>query len=128
MATTNHDLEYSFIRNYPHTSNSMTKLLTAMADAYNNKGKQSFFGHDKGLKSYEKFEKRLKELIKSMILDELIPLSISKNDCRKACIDTINLAIKIWPNWNDAYSFADEYFVQNKKDANFRIKQFLRDV
>ena len=63
MATTDYELESIFSENHPHTSNAIQKLLMAMADVYNHRGKRSFFGHDKGLKSYEKFHKRLKELI-----------------------------------------------------------------
>ena len=53
MATTDSELESIFCENHPHTSNAIQKLLMAMADVYNHRGKRSFFGHDKGLKSYE---------------------------------------------------------------------------
>ena len=126
MATTDSELESIFCENHPHTSNAIQKLLMAMEDVYNHRGKRSFFGHDKGLKSYEKFDKRLKELINCMILDELIPLDISSNDCRRACCDTINMAMKIWPNWHEAYAFAREYFDKKPNEANSRIEKLLR--
>ena len=49
MATTDYELESIFSENHPHTSNAIQKLLMAMADVYNHRGKRSFFGHDKGL-------------------------------------------------------------------------------
>ena len=44
----------------------------AMADAYNNRGKTSFFGNDKGLKSYIKFEEKLKGALFALTMDGLV--------------------------------------------------------
>lgn len=59
MASANWALAGQLQARMPHTYTGMEHLIMAMADSYNNRGKTSFFGHDKGLKSYLKFEEKL---------------------------------------------------------------------
>ena len=44
----------------------------AMADAYNNRGKTSLFSHDRGLKSYKKYEEKLKDTLIAFSMESSI--------------------------------------------------------
>jgi hypothetical protein len=97
----------------------------AMADAYNNKGKASFFGHDKGLKSYIKFESKLKEALIALTMDGIVSRSSSSEEYREALITVTARWFEIFPNWNDANAFAYEKFVSNPADARQLIASLV---
>lgn len=100
----------------PHTYNALQKLVMAMADVSKNTGKKTFFGRDKGQESYDKFQKLLRATIQCMVLDSVIKESTSTEEV----IDELKNKIKhfqmAYPNWQDAYFFAD-WFFENKEDA-----------
>lgn len=101
----------------PHTYTAMEHLIMAMADAYNNKGKKSIFGHDKGLKSHQKFEDKLRDTLLAMAIDGLV----SRTDLASIYLEKLLLVLDAWeqifPNWPDAQIFAQEHLRSNKQDA-----------
>jgi len=50
----------------------MEHLALAMDKACDNRGKTSFLGHDKELKSYLKFEEKLRDTLLAMVMDGLL--------------------------------------------------------
>lgn len=117
MASANWALAGQLQARMPHTYTAMEHLIMAMADAYNNHGKTSFFGYDKGLKSYLKFEEKLKNTLLAMTLDGLV----SRTDTSKKYLEGLLLVLDAWhqtfPNWPDAESFVREKFRSNENEA-----------
>ena len=66
MASANWAMASQLQARLPHTYTAIEHLVMAMADAHNNQGKTNFFGQDKGLKSYMKFEEKLKGALLAM--------------------------------------------------------------
>ncbi len=97
----------------------------AMADAFNNRGKTSIFGYDKGLKSHLKFEEKLKNALLAMTLDGVV----SRTDTSKKFLDALLLVIDTWqqifPNWPDAEAYAYEKFRANEKEARKLISSLI---
>jgi len=56
METTNWDTADIFQNECPHTFNSLQHLVMSMAKVFNNRGKKSIFGKDKGLAAYKSFK------------------------------------------------------------------------
>ncbi len=109
----------------PHTYTAMEHLIMAMADAYNNRGKTSFFGNDKGLKSYIKFEEKLKNALLALALDGLV----SRTDTSKKYLEGLLLVLDAWqtifPNWPDAEAFAFEKLRVNEQEARKLISSLI---
>jgi hypothetical protein len=109
----------------PHTYTAMEHLIMAMADAYNNRGKTNFFGQDKGLKSYVKFEEKLKNLLLAMVLDGFI----ARTDTSKKYLAGLLLLLDAWqqlfPNWPDADAFALEKLRANEHEARKLISLLI---
>ncbi len=109
----------------PHTYAAFEHLIMSMADAHNNKGKSTFFGYDKGLKSYVKFEERLKNSLIAMTLDGLVSRFDSAEEFRSMLVSLIALWFEIFPNWNDAEAFAREKFTKNPTEARKLIAMLI---
>ena len=109
----------------PHTYTAMEHLIMAMADADNNRGKTSFFGHDKGLKSYLKFEEKLKNALLAMVMDGLL----KRSDSAATYLEKLLLVIDAWeaifPNWPDAHAFAYEELRSNPSEARKLITNLI---
>ena len=125
MATTDHQKERWLVDQAPHTANALTKLIMAMASVQKNLGKKTIFGHDKGLSSYQKFEQKFRDLLSCMILDGLISMTTESDECLAKVVSLIGFATEVWPNWPDAYAFANEFFVENSDQAERRINQLM---
>ncbi len=125
MATTDWDLAGTFQTRFPHTFNSLQKLVMAMAAYEKNRGKKTLFGKDKGLTAYKKFEDVLKDTLLAMVVDGAVARNIGAKECRETLTEMIAAFAEVFPNWQDAYSFADNYFIQNATTAEDRIKQML---
>lgn len=93
----------------------------SMADAYNNRGKTSIFGYDKGLKSYMKFEEKLKGALIAMTMDGLVHRFDSSDKFRDALLLVIAAWFEVFPNWPDAESFAHEKLTANPTEAKRMI-------
>ena len=109
----------------PHTYTAMEHLIMAMADAYNNKGKTSFFGNDKGLKSYLKFEEKYKNALLAMTLDGILSRGDSAEKYRESIIAVISQWIEIFPNWPDANAYGYEKIMKNPKEARQLISNLI---
>jgi hypothetical protein len=106
----------AFQNKFPHTYTAMEHLIMAMADAYNNRGKTSFFGYDKGLKSHKKYEDKLKDVLLSMSMDGLVARSASASEYRQEFLRILMAWFEIFPNWPDAAAFSVEQ-MKNENEA-----------
>jgi hypothetical protein len=125
MATTDWDLADTFQTRFPHTFNSLQKLVMAMAAYEKNRGKKTLFGKDKGLDAYKKFEGVLKDTLLAMVVDGAVARNIGAKECRETLTEMIAAFAEVFPNWQDAYSFADNYFIRDAATAEDRIQQML---
>lgn len=125
MATTDWDLADTFQTRFPHSFNSLQKLVMAMADYEKNRGKKTIFGKDKGLNAYKKFEDVLRDTLLAMVVDGAVARDVGAKDCRETLTEMIGAFAEVFPNWPDAYSFAENYFIHNAKTAEARIQQML---
>ncbi len=97
----------------------------AMADAYNNRGKTSFFGHDKGLKSYLKFEEKLKNALLAMAMDGLLKRSDPAATYLEKLLAVIDAWETIFPNWPDARAFAYDKLRSNPSEARKLVANLI---
>jgi len=109
----------------PHTYTALEHLIMAMADAHNNHGKTNFFGSDKGLKSYIKFEEKLKGALLAMTLDGVVLRTAPANEFREALQTLVGVWFEIFPNWPDAQIFAWEKIFKNSKVGNQLIRTLI---
>jgi len=126
MATTNWDLAGTFQTRFPHTFSALQKLVMAMAAYQKNRGGKTIFGKDKGLDSYRKFESVLRDTLLAMVVDGAVERNVKAKVCRETLTEMIAAFAEVFPNWQDAYSFADEYFTKNAVTAEDRIGAMLR--
>ncbi|UTW52394.1 hypothetical protein KFF05_03185 [bacterium SCSIO 12827] len=122
MATTNYESLPILQEAIPHTFNSLQKLVMAMAKFQKNRGKKTFFGRDKGREAWEFFEQELKKTMTSMFMDGVVDRSSAPDTVREKLIECIGAFAAIFPNWQDSYGFAEEFFIENKSTANDVIK------
>ncbi len=106
----------------PHTFNSLQKFVMAMAKFQKHRGKKTLFGRDKGREAWEVFEQELKKIMTSMFMDGVVNRSASPDQVREKLIECIGAFAAVFPNWQDAYGFAEEFFVDDKETANDVIK------
>lgn len=125
MPTTDWDLADTFQTRFPHTFNALQKLVVAMAAYQKDRGKKTVFGKDKGLNAYKKFENVLRDTLLAMVLDGAVRRNVSAKECRETLAEMISAFAEVFPNWQDAYSYADEYFVRDAPAAEDRIQQML---
>lgn len=125
MASANWQAASALQVRIPHTYTAFEHLVMAMADAYNNRGKTSFFGHDKGLKSYLKFEEKLKNALIAMTLDGLVQRFDSSEKFLDALLLVVDAWFQIFPNWPDAQAFAHEKLIANPMDARRLISSLI---
>jgi hypothetical protein len=126
MAITDWTNAAAFQANFPHTFNSLQHLVMAMADFVNNRGKKSFFGKDKGLAAYKKFEDKFRDTLLAMVLDGIIERNAPPSRARAELIKAIELFAATFPNWQEAYAFANEFLVGSAKAAEERIQSAMR--
>ncbi len=125
MATTNWTTAASFQAECPHTFNALQHLVMAMADLSKNRGMKSIFGKDKGLAALEKFESKLADTLLALVLDGAIDRDEDPTSARETLLNAIGMFQEAFPNWQDAYSFAQEYFVGSAATAEARIAATL---
>ena len=109
----------------PHTYTAMEHLIMAMADAFNNRGKTTFFGNDKGLKSYLKFEDKLRNALLAMTLDGFVVRTDSSKKYLEALLLVLDAWQQIFPNWPDAEAFAYEKLRSNEIEAQKLISSLI---
>ena len=126
MATTNWTTAEAFQANFPHTFNSLQHLVMSMADFVHSRGKKSFFGKDKGLAAYKKFEDKFRLTLFAMVLDGVIERNAVPSRTRAELIKAIELFAATIPNWQEAYAFAKEFLVDSAAVAEDRIQSAMR--
>jgi hypothetical protein len=109
----------------PHTYTAMEHLIMAMSDASNNRGKTSFFGHDKGLKSYLKLEEKLRNALLAMVMDGFISRFDSAKEFHEKLLLVIDAWEAIFPNWPDAHTFAYEKLRASSADGRKLISALI---
>ena len=109
----------------PHTYTAMEHLVMAMADAHNNQGKTNFFGQDKGLKSYMKFEEKLKGALLAMTMDGIASRAQPADEFRKTLQEVVEAWFHIFPNWPDAQTFAIQKIFGDKNAGNQLIRMLI---
>ena len=125
MASANWALASQLQARIPHTYTAMEHLVMAMADAHNNQGKTSFFGHDKGLKSYIKFEEKLKGALIAMTMDGLMSRAQTADEFRDTLQTVMITWFDIFPNWPDAQTFAIQKIFGDKNTGNQLIRMLI---
>ena len=125
MASTNWAMASQLQARLPHTYTAMEHLIMAMADAHNSKGKTTFFGNDKGLKNYIKFEEKLKGVLLAMTLDGIASRAQSANEFRETLESVVIAWFGIFPNWPDAQIFAADKIFINPHVGNQLIRSLI---
>lgn len=125
MASANWALASQLQARIPHTYTAMEHLVMAMADAHNNQGKTSFFGQDKGLKSYMKFEEKLKGALLAMTMDGIASRAQPADEFRKTLQEVVEAWFQIFPNWPDAQTFAIQKIFGDKNTGNQLIRMLI---
>jgi hypothetical protein len=125
MATTNWTTASAFEAQFPHTFNSLQHLVMAMEGFANNRGKRSFFGKDKGLAAYKKFEDKFRDTLLAMVLDGIIERNDPPSKARNELIAAIMVFMVAFPNWQHAYAFAKEYLVDSAALTEDRIQSLM---
>ncbi len=118
MAQTNYELMERLNSTMPHTFNSLQQLVMRMADYSKNKNNWTWWGKNKARTMWARFEEELKNTITSMYLDEIIERNASSDETRENLCMSIEIFAKAFPNWQDAYSFAEQLFKQSPDKAN----------
>ena len=125
MASANWAMSSQLQARLPHTYTAMEHLVMAMADAHNNQGKTSFFGHDKGLKSYMKFEEKLKGALIAMTMDGIATRAQPADEFRETLQEVVEAWFQIFPNWPDAQTFAIQKIFRDKNAGNQLIRMLI---
>ena len=109
----------------PHTYTAMEHLIMAMEDAHNNRGKTSFFGNDKGLKSHLKFEEKLKGALIAMTMDGIASRASPASDFRETLQTIVETWGQIFPNWPAAHAFAAEKIFSIPRNGDQLIRSLI---
>ena len=125
MASANWAMANQLQARLPHTYTAMEHLVMAMADAHNNQGKTNFFGQDKGLKSYMKFEEKLKGALIAMTMDGIATRTQPADEFRKTLQEVMEAWFQIFPNWPDAQTFAIQKIFRDKNAGNQLIRMLI---
>lgn len=111
---------------YPHTFAGMQKLVMAMADVERDVGKKTWFGRDKGAIAYDKFLSSLKQTIIGLTLDGQITEASDSDEVVLALEGALSKFAMAFPNWLDAYGFANTFFSLNNKSNYTALINRLR--
>ncbi len=125
MASANWAAASQLQTSLPHTYTAMEHLIMAMADAYNNHGKTTFFGNDKGLKSYMKFEEKLKGALLAMTMDGLVSRAATADEFREKLKTVVDAWFGIFPNWSDAQTFSADKIFNSSQAGNQLIRSLI---
>lgn len=126
MATTDWGVAAELQAICPHTFQALQHLVQAMAKAKASRGKRGFFGGNKEQAAMDEFELQLKTTIVALSLDNMISLEDPPHFIRGKLVQAIVGFSKAFPNWQDAYSFAHEYFVESAEAADRRIQAIMQ--
>jgi hypothetical protein len=122
---TNYEGARVFQGKRPHTYTALEHLIMAMEGAEKNKGKTTWLGHDRGLKSYQKFEEKLKDALLALVLDGLVERHAPAEGYLQALCSSLYYWSNYFPNWPKAYTFATEKFFFDKEGAKHLIHHLV---
>jgi len=88
-----------------------------MADYRKAENAWTWWGKKKSLKAWMELEAALKETIVALFLDEIIDRDAPSNDVVIAIYGCIVRFAEVFPNWKDAYSYAEVLFVHSPDKA-----------
>lgn len=125
MATSNYKLAQVFHSQFPHTFNALQSLVMTMDKYYKVRNKSTIFGRDRGLKAFKKFEAQLKNSLYALVLDNVVSRNASASSYYENLMEMIASFMNLFPNWQDGYAFATEYFINNKDESIDRIKKIM---
>ena len=126
MPTTNWTTVAALQEQCPHTHTALQHLVMAMAGVHKNRGKKSLFGKDKGLAAYKKFEEKLEDCVLAMVLDEIFARNAPASVVLENLLSALQAFAAAYPNWQDAYAYAHEFFVESEEVAEDRIANLMR--
>ena len=66
-----------------------------------------------------------------MVLDGIVTRNVDAKKCCEELVSVIVAFSEVFPNWQDAYSYASEYFTDTNgdilKSAEDRVRDILRE-
>ena len=101
----------------PNAFTAITKLIMAMAGVTKDSGKKTLFGKDKGEKAFSKFLAILKEALDAMTTDGVIQSSTPTEEVIEIIESKLKEFSTAYPDWEDGYSFAANFFGDQRKAA-----------
>ena len=113
MKTSDYDKAHQLNKEMPHTFNCLQELVMRMADYSKHKSAWTWWGKKRSLKAWIRFEAALKEIIVAMFLDGIVDRDAPANEIGIAIHGSIRKFEEVFPNWQDAYSFAEVLFVHS---------------
>ena len=105
------------LKTMPTAFAKLTKLIMAMTSVKQDSGKKTLFGKDKGAKAFSKFLAILKETLDAMVVDGVIKTSDSSEDVITTLESKLDEFSAVYPDWADGYSFAANFFGEQRKAA-----------
>ena len=76
--------------------------------------------------AYKKFEEKLKDTLLAMVLDGVIERNAAPSHTRTERIKAIEVFAATFPNWQEAYAFANEFLMDSAAVAEDRIQSAMR--
>lgn len=117
MATSDYDMAMQLNAEMPHTFNCLQTLIMRMADYRKAENAWTWWGKKKSMKAWMELEVALKETIVALFLDGIIDRDAPSNQVATAVHGCIHRFAEVFPNWQDAYSFAEVFFVHSPEKA-----------
>ena len=110
----------------PNTHGALTFMVPAMEGAAKNAGKKSFFGADKGAKALATFLDTFKRAVYALYDDELVSVDDDLPTVFGALSSQLERFAKAYPNWPEAYQFAQFFFSTENRHVHIPILQEVR--
>ena len=111
----------------PNTHGALTFMVPAMEGAAKTAGKKSFFGADKGAKALATFLDTFKRAVYALYDDELVSVDDDLPTVFGALSSQLERFAKAYPNWPEAYQFAQFFFSTENRHVHIPILQEVRE-
>lgn len=109
---------------YPASFLPLQHLVMAMADYQSVRGRTSWLGQPKWPKAYAALQNRLRDVLLAM-MQEGIASGAHAGVFREGVVSRIEAFADAFPNWQDAYAYAHECLVIERKAAERQIDLLL---
>ena len=110
----------------PNTHGALTFMVPAMESAAKNAGKKSFFGADKGAKALANFLDTFKRAVHALYDDELVSVEDELSTVFGELSSQLERFAKAYPNWPEAYQFAQFFFSPANRNLHKQVLQEVR--